>query len=440
VKTLAMTALCAAGLALSGCPITGGSKYTVGGTVTGLSGSGLVLELNGGDGLSFGASGDFVFGTRLANNAAYAVTVSTQPSSPAQTCTVRNGSGTIDKSGISNVIVSCTQTGRFAYVANRQSNSISAYGIDPGTGALRTLNGSPFAANGATPTALTVDPNGQFLYAANAGSNNVSVYSIDATSGALTAVGFPIATGTGPGAVIVDPTDHYLYVANLTGNSVSGFGLQNGALTPVAGSPFSVGVQPASLTFDPNGNFLYVTNFGSNSVSVFLLDQSSGILSAISGSPFGTAAGPLSLSIDPTDSHAFVANNSAENIASYSLNDTTGALTPVGGSPLAAGSNVEAVTVDPAGRFVYAANAGAANQVASYAITPASGILTFQSSSAADALPIGIAIDPSGQFLYAVNFNSNDVSAYTVSATGVLTPVAGSPFAAGVQPHSIAID
>jgi hypothetical protein len=39
-----------------------------------------------------------------------------------------------------------------------------------------------------------------------------------------------------------------------------------------------------------------------------------------------------------------------------------------------------------------------------------------------------------------VNFNSNDVSAYTVSATGVLTPVAGSPFAAGVQPHSIAID
>ena len=89
---------------------------------------------------------------------------------------------------------------------------------------------------------------------------------------------------------------------------------------------------------------------------------------------------------------------------------------------------------------MFAANAGAANQVASYAITPASGILTFQSSSPAASLPIGIVIDPSGNFLYTVNFNSNDVSAYTVGASGALTAVPGSPFAAGVQPHSIAID
>jgi DNA-binding beta-propeller fold protein YncE len=62
------------------------------------------------------------------------------------------------------------------------------------------------------------------------------------------------------------------------------------------------------------------------------------------------------------------------------------------------------------------------------------------STSAAGSLPIAVAIDPSGQFLYAVNFNSNDLSAYTVSAAGVLTPIAGSPYAVGTQPHSIAID
>ena len=156
-----MAAICAAGFALSGCPITGGAKYAVGGTVTGLTGSGLVLDLNAGDGISFTGSGSFVFGTRLANNAAYGVTISAQPS--AQTCTVHNGSGTIDKAAITNVIVTCTQTGRFAYVANRQSNSISAYGIDPGSGALLPLGGSPFASNGTTPTALSVDPDGQFL-------------------------------------------------------------------------------------------------------------------------------------------------------------------------------------------------------------------------------------------------------------------------------------
>jgi 6-phosphogluconolactonase len=64
----------------------------------------------------------------------------------------------------------------------------------------------------------------------------------------------------------------------------------------------------------------------------------------------------------------------------------------------------------------------------------------LMSAVAADNLPISLAIDPTGQFLYAVNFNSNDVSAYTVDASGTLTPVAGSPFAAGAQPHSIAID
>jgi 6-phosphogluconolactonase len=439
VKILAMVALCALGLALSGCPITGGAKYTVGGTVTGLSGSGLVLELNGSDGLTFNASGGFVFGTRLASGTAYSVTVSTQPSNPVQTCSVRNGSGTIDKSSAGNVIVSCTQTGRFAYVANRQSNSISAFAITSG-GALSPLNGSPFASSGTTPTALTVDPDGQFLYVANSGSNTVSVYSIDATTGGLAAVGQPVATGTGPGAVVIDPTNHFLYVANLTSNSVSAYVLGNGTLTPVANSPFAVEAEPASLTVDPNGNFLYVTNFSGNNISVFLIDPASGILSGISGSPFATAAGPISLAIDPTDAYAFVANNSADNIASYALNATTGSLTSITGSPIAAGAAPEALAVDPAGRFVFAANAGAANQVATYAITPATGVLTLQSSVAADSLPIGIVVDPSGTFVYAVNFNSNDISAYTVGATGALTPVAGSPFAVGVQPHSIAID
>jgi len=194
-----MAALCVTGLALSGCPITGGAKYTVGGTVTGLTGSGLVLELNGGDRLTFNASGGFVFGTRLANNDAYAVTVATQPSNPSQSCTVHNGSGTINKTSVTNVTVSCTQVGRFAYIANRQSNSISGFGINPSSGALVPLGGSPFASNGATPTALTVDPNGQFLYVANSGSNTVSAYSINASSGALTTVGAPVADRGGAG-------------------------------------------------------------------------------------------------------------------------------------------------------------------------------------------------------------------------------------------------
>ena len=58
--------------------ITCASTYSVGGTVSGLSGT-VVLQNNAGDDLSVAASGPFVFGTLLATGAAYNVTVKTSP-------------------------------------------------------------------------------------------------------------------------------------------------------------------------------------------------------------------------------------------------------------------------------------------------------------------------------------------------------------------------
>ena len=63
----------------------GTTSFTVGGSVSGLSGS-VVLQDNGGDNLSVAANGSFTFATSLASGAAYAVTVKTNPSG--QTCTV----------------------------------------------------------------------------------------------------------------------------------------------------------------------------------------------------------------------------------------------------------------------------------------------------------------------------------------------------------------
>ena len=86
-------------------PIT---SFTVGGMVAGLSGSGLVLKNNGGDDAAIAASGPFTFATVLKDGAAYAVTVATQPSAPAQDCEVTNGSGTVRGANVTNVSVACT--------------------------------------------------------------------------------------------------------------------------------------------------------------------------------------------------------------------------------------------------------------------------------------------------------------------------------------------
>src|SRR5947209_5193044 len=60
------------------------NTFTIGGTVGGLSGTGLVLRNNGGDNLTVLANGAFTFSTAIASGSPYAVTVLTQPTNPSQ--------------------------------------------------------------------------------------------------------------------------------------------------------------------------------------------------------------------------------------------------------------------------------------------------------------------------------------------------------------------
>src|SRR5712692_9429548 len=83
--------------------------YTIGGTVSGMLGTGLVLT-DGFDNITVNADGSFILPTALPSGISYSVTVSTQPSSPAQRCTVTNGSGTVGNSNVTNVQVVCRNT------------------------------------------------------------------------------------------------------------------------------------------------------------------------------------------------------------------------------------------------------------------------------------------------------------------------------------------
>lgn len=69
----------------TGGDLSSPATFTVGGTVSGLSGT-VVLQDNGADNLILSANGPFTFATALAPEAAYAVTVKTNPAG--QTCTV----------------------------------------------------------------------------------------------------------------------------------------------------------------------------------------------------------------------------------------------------------------------------------------------------------------------------------------------------------------
>jgi hypothetical protein len=83
------------------------STFTIGGTVTGLLGSGLVLQDNGGGDLSISGNGSFTFAAPIASGATFEVTVLSQPSLPTQTCTVSGGTGTVGSGNVTSVAINC---------------------------------------------------------------------------------------------------------------------------------------------------------------------------------------------------------------------------------------------------------------------------------------------------------------------------------------------
>ncbi|MGD0095117.1 MAG: Ig-like domain-containing protein [Terracidiphilus sp.] len=85
-----------------------GAQFTVGGTVSGLTQSGMLLA-NGADTLAVAANAaSFTMPAPVSSGSSYSVTVQTQPSG--QTCSVANGSGTMGSANVTSVAVTCTNS------------------------------------------------------------------------------------------------------------------------------------------------------------------------------------------------------------------------------------------------------------------------------------------------------------------------------------------
>lgn len=182
--------------------------YTVGGTVSGLSGT-VVLQNNGGDDLSISADGAFTFATRLNDGSAYAVTVATQPSG--QSCSVSNGTGTISGASVTNVQVACgtsnytvggTVSGLNGSVVlqNNGGDNLTISADGPFTFASALANGSAYAVNVLTqPSAQSCTVSNGSGTIAGANITNVTVACIS-----LSATTYRFYTEAGGGASSID--------------------------------------------------------------------------------------------------------------------------------------------------------------------------------------------------------------------------------------------
>jgi len=150
------------------------------------------------------------------------------------------------------------------------------------------------------------------------------------------------------------------------------------------------------------GQALYVADSFQNGIWLYVIDGATGVLALSPASPFSVPGGPYSVKANSSGPFLYASNSYPSyptgSVAGYTIDTVTGSLTAVPGSPFVAGAVPVGTAVDPAGRFVFTANQGSS-----------------------------------------MNNFTGTVSAYAVDAnTGALAPVPGSPFAAGLEPTSIA--
>ena len=97
-------------LLLVGCGSSKPPLYSVGGTVTGLKGSGLVLQSPGLPDAPLSTTENFLIANAVPTGFSYAATVKAQPVNPNQQCTIMGGSGSVQQSNVSNIVVTCVNT------------------------------------------------------------------------------------------------------------------------------------------------------------------------------------------------------------------------------------------------------------------------------------------------------------------------------------------
>ena len=396
-------------------------SFTVGGTLSGLDGVGLVLQNNAGDDLAISENGRFVFSTPVASGSTYNVTVKTQPKMLDQKCDVSPSTGSVWNANVGGLSVTCTTPSAVAAyvgmapdIASGQpigvlpkmvqmtgdlSASYSPFGmtttgtksvaLDPqgkyvyaldDTSIYRFTIANPvgvgLVGTATTPvpdlgaSTLVMDPLGRYLVVLNPVAARAYLYAIDPVSANLTLINWVTSAAV---AAAFDPSGRVLYTAQPSG-TINGYMLVSGTIGS-AGSATVTG--PAnSVAFDPQGKFLYVGTAAA--LWTFELNPDGSLGAGVQY----VADNPRQMAFHPAGKFLYTAEGSNADqparIVARSLNQTTGTPTFVDLDVSLATMGLKGMVVDPTGRFLHVISS---DMQETYSIDPASGRLTVLSSS-----------------------------------------------------------
>src|SRR5262245_22620607 len=272
--------------------------------------------------------------------------------------------------------------------------------------------------------ALALTRGGRFLYVVNAGSDSISTFI--ARPGGLELTGTTPSGGDQPISLTVHRG--LLYVLNAGSGTLSEFtGARRGDLTSLAGSTEPIaGAGPAQVQFSNSGDVLVVTNKATNTIDTFVVGADGTPGPAQSQASEGDT--PFGFDFDKRGhlivSEAFGGAPGASTVSSYSLT-SAGLLSTI--SPSVPDHEAAAcwIEVTKNGRFAYTTNTGSGS-ISSYAIRQDGSLGLLEQVAAATgagSAPTDLAQTASSRVLFALLPGSGRVAAYRVAGDGGLTPV-----------------
>ncbi len=147
--------------------VTCKAAYTLRGTVSGLTGTGLTLTDGAGHTLPIAANGAFEFPTPYASGEAYDVQVAATPRGPAESCTVANGTGVVAGANVSNVVVSCQP------LTDPLTVTVQTDWLDPGLALENVTTGQTFPIQATGSVALgSLDAGETYTFSLTQGPSN----------------------------------------------------------------------------------------------------------------------------------------------------------------------------------------------------------------------------------------------------------------------------